>query len=433
MSMRIALILLPLCAATPAAAQLLGGLPSPSLPVVRNLPSTVDRTVDRTLDGVTDTTRGVLDGAVLPRAQQVQDLLRRHRDVVELDPDGDLIVRNQVVAYAPTPEALAAAEKAGFTVTGEQVLEGLDTRMIVLTAPRGMSTRKALATLQKLDRDGTYDFNDIYLGSQSGSGGGGAPAGAGGGRVGLIDGGVDNGHPAFRGAKVIQKGFAGPAAPSPHGTATGSLLVGRSDGFSGAAPGAELIVADVYCNQPTGGSTSAIIQALDWMSKERVGVINISLTGPANAPLKAAVAAMVRRGHLIVAAVGNEGPAAKPLYPASFDGVIGVTGVDRRNKVLLEAGRGAQVDLAAPGSDIAAAAPGGGFAGVRGTSFAAPIAAGLLARRYDRPDPARAGGATTTLLATALDLGVKGRDNIYGAGLVGSDIRPDIKSLKKKK
>lgn len=436
MSMRIALILLPLCAATPAFAQLggggLGGLPTPSLPVVRNLPSTVDRT----LDGVTDTTRGVLDGAVLPRAQQVQELLHRHRDVLELDPDGDLIVRNQVVAYAPTPEALAAAEKAGFTVSGEQALEGLDTRLVVLTAPRGMSTRKALSTLQKLDRDGTYDFNDIYLGSQSGAGGGGgggAAAGAGGGRVGLIDGGVDTGHPAFRGAKVIQKGFAGPAAPSPHGTATGSLLVGRSDGFSGAAPGAELIVADVYCNQPTGGSTSAIIQALDWMSKERVGVINISLTGPANAPLKAAVAAMVRRGHLIVAAVGNEGPAAKPLYPASFDGVIGVTGVDRRNKVLLEAGRGAQVDLAAPGSDIAAAAPGGGFAGVRGTSFAAPIAAGLLARRYDRPDPARAGGATTTLLANALDLGARGRDNIYGAGLVGGDIRPDLKSLKKKK
>lgn len=428
--MRVALILLPLFAATSASAQLLGGgLPSPSLPVVRNLPGTVDRT----LDGVTDTTRGVLDGAILPRAQQVQDLLRRHRDVLELDPDGDLIVRNQVVAYAPTAEALAAAEKAGFTVSGEQVLEGLDTRMVVLTAPRGMSTKKALQALQKLDADGTYDFNDIYLGSQSGSGGGDQPSGAGGGRVGLIDGGVDSSHPAFRGAKVIQKGFAGTAAPSPHGTATGSLLVGRSDGFAGAAPGAELIVADVYCNQPTGGSTSAIIQALDWLSKERVGVINISLTGPSNAPLKAAVGAMVKRGHLIVAAVGNEGPAAKPLYPASFDGVIGVTGVDRRNKVLLEAGRGAQVDLSAPGSDIAAAAPGGGFAGVRGTSFAAPIAAGLLAKSFGSPDPARAASVTADLAAHAIDLGAKGRDTIYGAGLVGGDIRPDIKLLKKKK
>lgn len=427
--MRVALILLPLLTATPASAQLLGGLPAPSLPVVRNLPGTVDRT----LDGLTDTTRGMLDGAVLPRVQQVQDLLRGHRDVLELDPNGDLIVRNQVVAYAPTPEALAAAEKAGFTVSGEHVLEGLDTRMVVLIAPRGMSTKKALQRLQKLDADGTYDFNDIYLGSQSGGGGTGAPAGTGGGRVGLIDGGVDASHPAFRGARVIQKGFAGSAAPSPHGTATGSLLVGRSDGFAGAAPGAELIVADVYCNAPTGGSTSAIIQALDWLSKERVGVINISLTGPSNAPLKAAVGAMVKRGHLIVAAVGNEGPAAKPLYPASFDGVIGVTGVDRRNKVLLEAGRGAQVDLSAPGSDIAAAALGGGFAGVRGTSFAAPIVAGLLAKGFSTPDPARAASVSAALAAHAVDLGSKGRDTVYGAGLVGGDIRPDIKLLKTKK
>jgi hypothetical protein len=431
--MRTALILLTAFAATPAFAQLggggLGGLPSPPLPVVRNLPGTIDRT----LDGVTDTTRSVLDGAVLPRAQQVEDLLRGHRDVLELDPQGDLIVRNQVVAFAPTSEALTAAQKAGFAVSGEHVLEGLDTRMVVLTAPRGLSTKKALQALQKLDPDGTYDFNDIYLGSQSGGGGAGQPTGAGGGRVGLIDGGVDASHPAFRGAKIVQKGFAGVAAPSPHGTATGSLLVGRSDGFAGAAPGAELIVADVYCNVPTGGSTSAIIQALDWMSREKVGVVNISLTGPANAPLKAAVSTMVKRGHLIVAAVGNEGPAAKPLYPAAFDGVIGVTGVDRRNKVLLEAGRGAQVDLAAPGSDIAAAAPGGVYAGVRGTSFAAPIAAGLLAQGFSRPDPVRAASVTAALSARALDLGSKGRDNIYGAGLVGGDIRPDLKALKKKK
>ena len=432
--MRIALILLTVFSATPALAQLGGlpspSLPSPSLPVVRNLPGVVDRT----LDGVTDTTARVLDGAVLPRAQQVQDLLSRHRDVLELDPAGDLIVRSQVVAFAPTAEALAAAQGAGFTISGEHVLAGLDTRMVVLTAPRGLSTKKALQALQKLDPAGTYDFNDIYLGSQSGQGSsGGQFAGAGGGRVGLIDGGVDAAHPAFRGAKVVQKGFAGTAAPSPHGTATASLLVGRSDGFAGAAPGAELIVADVYCNVPTGGSTSTIIQALDWLSREQVGVINISLTGPSNAPLKAAVAAMVKRGHLIVAAVGNEGPSAKPLYPASFDGVIGVTGVDRRNKVLLEAGRGAQVDLSAPGSDIAAAAPGGGFAGVRGTSFAAPIAAGLLSRQLARPDPARAASVTAALITQAVDLGGKGKDTIYGAGLVGGDIRPDIKLLKKKK
>ena len=100
---------------------------------------------------------------------------------------------------------------------------------------------------------------------------------------------------------------------------------------------------------------------------------------------------------------------------------------------MLEAGRGAQVDLSAPGSDIAAAAPGGVFAGVRGTSFAAPIVAGLLSRQLVRPDPARAAGVTAALVTQAVDLGGRGKDTIYGAGLVGGDIRPDIKLLKKKK
>jgi subtilisin family serine protease len=204
------------------------------------------------------------------------------------------------------------------------------------------------------------------------------------------------------------------------------LLIGRADGFGGAAPGADLFAADVYCNTPTGGSTPAILQALDWMAKERVGVVNISLVGPSNTPMKTAIAAMVRRGHLIVAAVGNDGPAAKPLYPAAFDGVIGVTGVDRRNRVLPEAGRGPQVRFAAPGADISAARP-GGYVAVRGTSFAAPIVAGLLSRRLEAPDPVKAQGAVNALVASAQDLGAKGFDTTYGNGLVGGDIRPQMK------
>ncbi len=410
-------------AAGPASAQLggrLGGLPGGLPPVIRGIDQTVDRTLDATVDRVTD--------LATQRVETVRDLVAQHRDVLEESPQGDLIVRHEIVATAPSDAALAAATAAGFTVTRTDTLENLGLSIVVLSAPRGVSTRDALLRLKKLDPEGSYDFNAIYLGSQSASSAAatGIPGGGGGGRVGLIDGGVDTGHPALGGARITQKGFAGTPQPSEHGTETASLLVGRADGFAGAAPGADLYVADVYCNTPTGGSTPAILQALDWMAKERVAVVNISLVGPSNTPMKAAVAAMVRRGHLIVAAVGNDGPAAKPLYPAAFDGVIGVTGVDRRNHVLPEAGRGPQVRFAAPGADISAARP-GGYAGVRGTSFAAPIVAGLLSRRLERPDPAGAQAAVNGLAATAQDLGAKGVDTTYGYGLVGGDIRPQKK------
>jgi subtilisin family serine protease len=126
---------------------------------------------------------------------------------------------------------------------------------------------------------------------------------------------------------------------------------------------------------------------------------------------------------MIVAAVGNDGAAAPPLYPASYPGVVGVTGVDAREKVLLEACRGPQVDFAAPGADMAAAILSPGFGAVRGTSFAAPIVAGLLAAQLSEPSPAGAQKAHTQLVQQALDLGARGVDKVYGNGLVGGALR----------
>ncbi|MBI1188590.1 MAG: S8 family serine peptidase [Alphaproteobacteria bacterium] len=395
------------CAAAPGQAQ----VSLPPLPTTPATPLPELRAATTTLRDLTDL-----------RRLRVRELLRVNRRALERDPQGEPIVRREAVAWSPSPEALARAEEAGFVVARETRLEDLDARVVVLRAPRGMSTRRALRRLRELDPEGVYDFNHVY--TESGvTGAAWQPArGAGGGRVGLIDGGVDLAHPALRGARVVQRGFSGAAAASTHGLATASLLVGRADYFAGAAPGAELYVADVYCNAPTGGSADAIAQSLAWMARERVAVVNVSLVGPANATLRAAIAAMRARGHIIVAAVGNDGPAARPLYPAAYDGVVGVTGVDQRRRVLIEALRGAQVDFAAPGAGLEAAAEGGRFAAVRGTSFAAPIVAGLLAQRIAAPDRAAADRALASLAAEAVDLGARGRDDVYGAGLVGATL-----------
>jgi subtilisin family serine protease len=153
-------------------------------------------------------------------------------------------------------------------------------------------------------------------------------------------------------------------------------------------------------------------------------VINVSLVGPANRTLESVVAGAVARGYLIVAAVGNDGPAAPPLYPAAWPGVIGVTGVDARHRVLPEAERGPQVKFAAPGADMTAARTPQGYALVRGTSFAAPIVAGVLAQMLRSPDKAAAEQALADLERRALHLGSPGVDPVYGYGLVGADLAP---------
>ena len=163
-------------------------------------------------------------------------------------------------------------------------------------------------------------------------------------RIGIIDGGVAG--------LATQRGFAaGAPRASEHGTAVASLIAGKS-GVRGASPGAQLFAADVYGSDPAGGSATAIAKALAWLAGQSVGVVNVGLVGPPNPLLGRVVAAAQGRGMLIVAPVGNDGRASPPSYPASYPGVIAVTAVDGRNRVLIEAGRASHLDYAAPGADM---------------------------------------------------------------------------------
>jgi subtilisin family serine protease len=193
----------------------------------------------------------------------------------------------------------------------------------------------------------------------------------------MIDGGVAS-HPSLGRASIEQNGFAGAPQPTGHGTAVASLLVGSQGPFRGAATGARLFVADVYGGNRAAGSATSIVRALGWLSGHQPQVINISLVGPPNKLVQRAIQIVQSRGIAVVAAVGNDGPAAPPQYPASYPGVIAVTAVDGGGRALPEAGKPTHLDFAAPGADMAAALPGNGYTRVRGTSFAAPLAAARL-------------------------------------------------------
>jgi subtilisin family serine protease len=410
--------------AGPAVGQI---LPPVQLPTLPGLPTEeLNRTVNGTLRSADPEQLREL------RRLRIRELLRTNRAALEADPRGAPILRNEVVALSPSAEALERARAEGFGVGRTRTLEGLDVTIVVLQAPAGMSTRRALRRLRALDPGGVYDFNHIYLNSGAVANGAVAPQPANadpgspatGARIGLIDGGVQRNHPVFQGVSIHEHGCAGGNIPSAHGTAVASLLVGHGDHFSGAAVGAELYSADVYCGLANGGAVDAVADAFAWLSRERVPVINISLVGPANGLLEQVIRIVTARGHIVVAAVGNDGPGAPPLYPAAYPAVVAVTAVDSHRRVLVEACRGKHVDFAAPGSDMAAAGLDAEFALVRGTSFAAPIAAGLFARQLTQVNHARAESALAALTSQAVDLGPRGPDKVYGKGLVGDTLRP---------
>lgn len=409
------------CWSEPAAAQL--RLPSLGLPQIGqpgqagldNLARPAGRLLDRAVPGELTNLR----------LGQVGQLLERYPKLVEPDPRGAPAVRREILAISPSPDALPAALAFGMTVLREQRFEELGESLVVLGVPESLSTAEALARLRALDPDGGYDFNHLYTVSGA-AGAGGVPEGAArAGVVGLIDSGVDTDHPVFEGSTIERHGCDGALHPAPHGTAVAALMVGRAGRFEGAAPGARLYAADIYCDSPVGGSAERIVAALAWMARQKVGVVNISLVGPPNALLGRSVAAMVGRGHLLVAAVGNDGPAAPPLYPASYPGVVGVTGVDRQGRPLPEAAQGPQVMFAAPGSQMVSASVGRPpYRQVRGTSFAAPLVAALLSARLPHPDRQGAAQAIAALAQGAERPDPAAR-NVLGFGVVGAGLRID--------
>lgn len=397
--------------ATPTAAQI-GPLTAPQAP---GLPSGLTERVPGL--GRIDGLAGRVVDEALRAPSRLAGLVRGSRGALEVDPLGWPVVAGEIVAIDLSEDVRRTAVEAGYRVLREERLEALDLTTTVLGPPQRLSLERAVERLQALDPGAEITFNHIHApAGEVEENGSGAPAvtgpQSGGARLGLIDTGVDASHPALAGSRITQRGFAGTARIGAHGSAVASLMVGRSGAFSGGAPGADLMVADIYGGQPAGGASTTLAQALAWMVEQRATVVNVSLVGPRNSLVERAVARAQARGVTVVAAVGNDGPSAPPLYPAAYAGVVGVTGVGGRNQVLPEAARGAHVDFAAPGADMAAATAGGGWTTVRGTSFAAPIVAGLLSTR-----------GQTALAGQATDLGARGRDPVYGAGLVGTGAR----------
>ena len=354
------------------------------------------------------------------RRTRLRTLVREYRQQLESDPLGQPVRRGVLIITDPDPRSLQVAVRSGYRILTDHHLPGLGVRTLTVAIPAKMSAPAALQRLRSLAPRINADFDHVYEPAGGTllpvAGALAASAGLGSRKIGIVDGGVAA-HPSLARSPIEQRGFAGSPQPTGHGTAVASLLVGNHGPFRGAARGSSLLVADVYGGQRAAGSASMIANALGWLTTNRPSVINISLVGPPNALLTRSIQAVRARGIQVVAAVGNDGPAAPPQYPASYPGVISVTGVDARGHALLEAGRSTHLDFAAPGADMVAAFPGQGYAVVRGTSFAAPLAAGRLALVGS---PQR--------LATEAKPG-KGR---VGRGIVCADCRVEPKLLRRK-
>jgi subtilisin family serine protease len=237
--------------------------------------------------------------------------------------------------------------------------------------------------------------------------------------VAVIDSGVDTAHPEFAGVIADTFDALDPAEPPhAHGTAIAGAIAAHSR-LMGVAPAAKILAVRAFGDSKGSaeGTTFNIIKGVDWAMGKGAQVINMSFAGPQDPALSRRLTAAREKGVVLIAAVGNAGAQSPPLYPAADTNVIAVTATDSSDNLFDRSNRGKHVAIAAPGVDILLPSPGGAYQVSSGTSFAAAhvsgVAALVLERKHDlKPDAVR-----RILVSTAKDLGPKGRDNQFGAGL----------------
>lgn len=395
------LLLCALVLAAPAAAQVsLPGVAVPGVPTGDILRGT--------LEPIRETVRDTSTKLLELRVDRITRLVRQNRDAIELDAAGEPARRGEILVMDASPAALAVLRAAQFGLVGEETIDELGLRVMRLSLPAGVSLREVGAVLSRVAPGVEWTPDHLYFTagrSTAAQAGAGPVTGSIATAVGVIDGG-----PGGSVAVAASKGFAkGAPYPSNHATSVASLL--KRAGVR------RVLVADVYGRDSAGGNALAIARGLGWLTSEGAKVVTISLVGPKNPVLARAIGAARSKGVVVVAAVGNDGPAAPPAYPASYEGVVAVTGVDKRNRALIEAGRALHLDYAAPGADIVGSNVKGKQVKLRGTSFAAPLAAARIAAAIDR------GNWRRTVDAEALDLGERGPDPVYGRGLVCGNCR----------
>jgi subtilisin family serine protease len=150
----------------------------------------------------------------------------------------------------------------------------------------------------------------------------------------------------------------------------------------GVAKGVKLIaVRALDCSG--NGSTSGIVAALDWITKNAVkpAVINMSLSGSASPTMDTAVSNAIKAGISVVVAAGNSNANACYYSPSRVSNALTVGATTKTDARASFSNFGKCLDLFAPGTDITSAGISDDFSIMvaSGTSMASPHVAGAVA------------------------------------------------------
>ena len=244
----------------------------------------------------------------------------------------------------------------------------------------------------------------------------------------VCDSGVDAAHVSLKG-NVIQPGFNtvdGSTNSSPvatHGTAVAGVIAARKNGPGtiGVAPGVKIFPVRVSNSSSGSAYLSDLAECVRYAADHGSKVVNVSYSGQESSEMGDAGKYAMSKGTVMVMAAGNSSQdiSSIPAYPY----FLRVAATDADNSLASFSNYGKAVDLAAPGVDILTTSPGNRYTYISGTSFSAPLTAGVAALVVSaRPDLKPA-----TVIKILKDSATyNGNSYYFGAGLLNADAAVDL-------
>lgn len=256
--------------------------------------------------------------------------------------------------------------------------------------------------------------------------------------VGILDSGIDTGHPDLKDVNVTYD-HAGTRAEDivGHGTHVAGIVAAETNNAIGIAGVAccAIHMWKIFPDEPYQGEyyvdPDLFADALRAASTAGLSALNMSIGGTQSSNTeRVLIRRLIGRGVVVIAAMGNEFQDGNPTeYPAAYDGVLAVGAVAETRQRSAFSNTGSHIGISAPGSNILSTLPRRRssyrsetrYASWSGTSMATPHVAAAVALVAARDPALSAVDIAKRLRSTAANVSAmrgKTRTNEYGDGLL---------------
>jgi len=241
--------------------------------------------------------------------------------------------------------------------------------------------------------------------------------------IAILDTGVDGAHPDLSQKMVagwnVYNNNSDSSDIGGHGTKVAGTAAAISNNANGVASVAWACkIMPVRVSDSTGYALfSDMAKGLTWAADHGARVANLSYTASDSSTVKSAASYFQSKGGVVAVSAGNDS-----TFSSAADNpyTLTVSATDNNDLLATFSNTGNNVDLAAPGIMIQTTAKGGGYQSVAGTSFSAPIVAGVAALVMSANASLSPAQVQDILKQSADDLGNAGWDASYGWGRVNA-------------